>query len=479
MPSPKLPSLTRNASISSRAISAARSFPASKALNQPNPHKARPASPLHPANSHEAIASQLDAWLTAAPLPQGQPLASLIGDLAPCLPKVRTDAAQRQLAVLTCLLANFIATTTATKAIAVPLRRDKADRYDNPGITGRQLKPVVDALESAEMILRTPAIFKQRRTIVEPTARLVELMASHNATAASIARLPGEEVILLRQRKARKASDNDDGEDGAGEPFTATNNQVGSFIDYPDDCPEANALRSELRRYNEFLLKSDVRILGMDNPPPPKPFKRIFATSGPVRWDRHGRVYAGQAGFWHQGLPKAERHRVRINSEKIVEIDWQSLHLRLAYVEAQCSPPAGDLYALNPELEAYRPAVKIVCSAMLSITGELSKLPPSVREASPDLPKQWTAKRIAQAVKEHHAPIAHLFGKDRGIAYMNKDSTLLMMVLTRLMDRGLPALGLHDAILVQQSAKDIAIAIMQEASMELLGVELPVSVKSY
>ena len=114
---------------------------------------------------------------------------------------------------------------------------------------------------------------------------------------------------------------------------------------------------------------------------------------------------------------------------------------------------------------------------MLSIAGELTKLPPSVREASPDLPKLWTARRIAQAVMQHHAPIAHLFGKDRGIAYMHTDATLLMMVLTRLMDLGLPALPLHDAILVQQSAKDIAIAIMQEVSMELLGVALPVSLK--
>ncbi len=282
-------------------------------------------------------------------------------------------------------------------------------------------------------------------------------------------------MILLRQRKARNASENDD-DDGASEPFTATNNQVGSLIDYPDDCPEANALRTSLRRYNEFLFKSDIRVMGIDNPPPPKPFKRIFATSGPIQFNLHGRLYAGQVGGWHQGLPKAQRNLIRINGEIIVEIDWQSLHLRLAYVEAQCSPPNGDLYAI-PGLEPYRPALKIVCSAMLSISGELTKLPPSVREASPDLPKQWTARRIAQAVKQHHAPIAHLFGKDRGIAYMNKDAGMLMRVLTRLMDRGLPALPLHDAILVQQSAKDIAIATMQEASRELLGVELPVSLK--
>lgn len=440
-----------------------------------------PASPPKPRHrGREALpdAILLDAWLTTAPLPQGQPLASLIHDLAPRLPKARADAAQRQLAVLSCLIANFIITHPfAPPAIAVPQGKLKATRYDNAAITGRQLKPTLDALEAAGMIVRSPAKFKQARTTVQPTARLVALMATHNVTPASIIRLPGEEVILLRQRKARNASENDDDDDdGASELFTATNNQVGSLIDYPGDCPEANALRTSQRRYNEFLFKSNIRVIGMDNPPPPKPFKRIFATSGPVQFNLHGRLYAGQVGGWHQGLPKTERHLIRINGESIVEIDWQSLHLRLAYVEAQSSPPAGDLYAI-PGLELYRPALKIVCSAMLSIAGELTKLPPSVREASPDLPKQWTARRIAQAVKEYHAPIAHLFGRDRGIAYMHTDATLLMMVLTRLMDRGLPALPLHDAILVQQSARDTAMAAMQDASMELLGIKLPVSIK--
>lgn len=480
MPNPKPPSRPRNSSISSRAISAATGFPASKALNQPNPHKSRPASRQPPANSHEATSIQLDPWLTSAPLPQGQPLASLIAALASGLPKVRTDARLRQLDVLACLLANFAAsaalasTTTAIKAIAVPLRRDKSSRYDNPSITGRQLKPVIDALEDAGMIVRTPAIFKQRRTIVEPTARLAELVAQHQVTTASITRLSGEEVIILRQRKARNA----DGEGhGDVEPLT-TNNQDGALIDYPNDCLEANALRNELRRYNAFISKSDICVLGIDNPPPPKPFKRLFDTSGPVQFNLHGRVYAGQVGGWHQNLPKAERHLVRINGEQIVEIDFNALHVRLAYCEANCTPPAEDLYA-TPGLEPYRPALKIVVSAMLSITGELTKLPPTVREASPDLPKHWTAKRIAQAVKEYHAPIVHLFGKDKGIAFMHNDSTILMLVLTRLLHLGIPALPLHDAVLVQASARDIATAVMKEASKELLGVELPVGVKSY
>ncbi len=80
--------------------------------------------------------------------------------LAPGLPKARADAAQRQLAVLSCLLANIIAAIAtcplAPPAIAVPQGKLKATRYDNAAITGRQLKPTLDALEAAGMIVRSP-----------------------------------------------------------------------------------------------------------------------------------------------------------------------------------------------------------------------------------------------------------------------------------------------------------------------------------
>ena len=62
---------------------------------------------------------------------------------------------------------------------------------------------------------------------------------------------------------------------------------------------------------------------------------------------------------------------------------------------------------------------------------------------------------------------------------MWQDSEILMMVLTRLMRKGIPALPMHDGIMVQESVKDAAIAIMEQASRELLnGVTLPVELKA-
>ncbi|MEP6828436.1 MAG: hypothetical protein ABJA10_10220, partial [Aestuariivirga sp.] len=432
----------------------------------------------------------LDPWLTTASLPQGQPLASLIASLAPCLPKARTDAAQRQLEVLSTLLANFAVnhplTQTASpplapQAIAVPMGKLKATRYDRPAITGRQLAPVISALEACGSIDLTSAIFKQRRTIIAPTAKLRELIAKHHVTAASITRLPDEEIIILKRREVRKATaigdaSNVDGGDG-DEPFSI-NPDSGTLIDYPDDCHEANALRNQLRAYNVFISKSDIRIVGnIINPPPSfKPFKRFYASNGPVQFNLHGRLYAGQVGGWLQNLHKEQRHLIRINGESVVDLDFSNMHMRLAYREARCTPPDGvDLYAIKG-LEAYRPALKICISAMISRIGGLKKLPSKAREL---LPKQWTGQSIAQAIREHHAPIAHLFGQDKGMQYMWQDSEILMEVLTRLMHLGIPALPMHDGIMVQASKRELALKIMQEVAMDLLGVVLPVEAKVY
>jgi hypothetical protein len=418
----------------------------------------------------------IDVWLTTASEPHGLPLMALVSEITlNHMPKARTDASNRRTEIIQTIIANFL--TTSPPTIAVPQGRLKASRYDRPAITGRQLKPTLDELEASSLIVRTAAIFKQRRTTIAPTPMLVELIAKHQVTIASTARLPDEEVIILKRREVRSATaSSDDDNDGDEQPFIAINQDSSTLIDYPDDCHEANALRSQLRAFNTFISKQDIRIEGNSQPSQPfKAFVRYYASSGPVMFNSHGRLYSGQVGGWHQALAKEDRKHIRIKGESVIDLDFTNMHLRLAYREARCTPPSGDLYAIKG-LEAFRPAVKIVISAMLSRIGDLKKLPSNAREL---LPRAWTGKRVAQAIREHHAPIAHLFGQDKGMQYMWQDSEVLMEVLIRLLRKGIPALPMHDGIMVQESVRELAQSIMQEVSLELIGVVLPVEVKIY
>jgi hypothetical protein len=439
--------------------------------NTPSTSKNALKGPLTP--FPEAIL--MDVWLTTASEPLGLSLTALVSEItSKHMPKARTDASNRRTEIIITIIANFL--TTSPPTIAVPQGRLKASRYDRPAITGRQLKPTLDELEASGLIVRTAAIFKQRRTTIAPTSMLVELIAKHQVTTASTARLPDEEVIILKRREVRSTRASSDSDDGDEQPFIAINQGTAILIDYPDDCHEANALRSQLRAFNTFISKQDIRIEGNSQPSQPfKAFVRYYASSGPVMFNSHGRLYSGQVGGWHQALAKEERKHILIKGESVIDLDFTNMHLRLAYREARCTPPSGDLYAIKG-LEAFRPAVKIVISAMLSRIGDLKKLPSNAREL---LPRAWTGKRVAQAIREHHAPIAHLFGQDKGMQYMWQDSEVLMEVLIRLLRKGIPALPMHDGIMVQESVRELAQSIMQDVSLELIGVVLPVEVKIY
>ena len=60
---------------------------------------------------------------------------------------------------------------------------------------------------------------------------------------------------------------------------------------------------------------------------------------------------------------------------------------------------------------------------------------------------------------------------------MWQESEILMMVLCDLMKQDIPALGLHDGLLVPVSKTDIALQVMRTASKAVVGVVLPCTVK--
>ena len=61
---------------------------------------------------------------------------------------------------------------------------------------------------------------------------------------------------------------------------------------------------------------------------------------------------------------------------------------------------------------------------------------------------------------------------------MLTDSSILMAVLTRLTREGIPALPMHDGLMVPQSARDRAKLIMEEEAQRITRVRLPVAVKA-
>jgi hypothetical protein len=241
------------------------------------------------------------------------------------------------------------------------------------------------------------------------------------------------------------------------------------WIDY-EDTEESIRLRRELDEINRFLSSRSVTLRG-DSMPAFTLVRRfgLRREVDPLRFDLHGRLYGG---FW-MFLKADERRHLRIDGEPIEDLDFVSMFPNLAYRHVGKEPPPGDLY-LMPGLEQHRDGAKAGVSTLFSYATEMKSLPTSVKELLPD---GWTARRFRKVVFAKHPDLVPLFESDILLDFMFTESQILMVTLKRLMAQRVPALPMHDGIMVPGSKAEAAKRAMQQASKEVVGVSLPVAQK--
>ena len=419
-----------------------------------------------------------DLWMTA----QGPALCAVAADAMAALDQLdaahrdkRSAAGERtriphraELEVRAAMIGNILANLLwlhhdgrGRTRLIVDLSRRGIARY-RPSIF-RQLRPTLDALETAGFIIWHGTEFYGWRTTIEATPGLNAAFDQHGATPADIGRRDDEETIILAPRPGR------DGSRKLNRPPVAYR-----------DVPQSKRYRREMRTINACLAAADIVLLAADGSgPQPMPAWRLvrrFSTADPSAsrqpFDLHGRLYP-QPDWWLSGLERGQRHRLRINGEPVAYLDFSNMHARLAYAEAGIAPPAGDLYRV-PGLEDHREGVKKAFAAMLSKRSTRRQF----RDETMALfPAGTTPAQVADAIRSHHPGIARLFGTDRTIRYMFIDSTIMVAVLLRLATLGIPALPLHDGLLVAQSASATAKAIMEGEGERVAGAALPVDEK--
>ncbi len=256
-----------------------------------------------------------------------------------------------------------------------------------------------------------------------------------------------------------------------------------------------------MRRINEHLATADIRydegpqVDGMGRvldasprarflhrtfnvpAPPRKPGQKFLPPVEPheKRFDRAGRLY--HSGIFWQGLGKEYRQFIRIDGEPIAYLDFKSMFLRLAHIEAGLEPPQGDLYMRIAGIEtpSHREGIKTVVNAMLFRDGELNRLPRGTKEL---LPKSLQAASTARAAILQAFPnLATVFERSRGFNLMHAESQILVAILLRLIDHGITALPVHDGMMVGASQAERAEALIDETTREAFGFALPLERK--
>lgn len=394
-----------------------------------------------------------DAWLTAGDGLFVALAESVFEMLAPPIitpgRRPRADATERRKLCTATLVANLLMVTLSPAqyaGVAVPLRNGKLTRYDRKDFTADVLRLVIEQAKKADLVSVEEAVFKERRTVVAPTSRFWQLVNRHGASLADIHHMEGRETIELWAGSRRS---------GHKTP-----------VDYVD-CQKADTMRAQMAEINRILNNADILLNGRQTGPVHLVRKfRIEGTEDAPTFDRHGRLYGG---FW-EDLPKEQRHFLTIDGEPVVDLDFASMFIQLAYCLQGLQPPSGDLYAI-PGLEEHRKAVKSLMVSLFFRNAEARRLPAGSKEA---LPLGWSMERLKAAAAALHPAIAHLFDTNVGFELMALESEILVDILIELASKGVAALPMHDGIMVAANHKEMAVETMRNVSALKAGQSLPV-----
>lgn len=277
------------------------------------------------------------------------------------------------------------------------------------------------------------------RTRIRASERLLALAASRGVSAADAAIDPLVEVVRLK-----------------GLPSTPKGPKP--LLAY-EETAQTRSWRQALADWQAVASRHDIRVAGDAAPAAlaggsdeddgagelsdaRAPF--LYRVFNEGRWDRGGRFYGG----WWQGLRKADRARITIDGEPVVELDFKAMHARLAYHLSGLELPLEvDPYAV-PGLPAgvTRDHVKRCFNQLVAIGPDtLVRQPPEV-----DLPRKGLWPRVWRAVEHHHAAIAPAwFRQARALDLQRIDSEIAERVLgyfTTAMGR--PILPVHDSFIV-------------------------------
>jgi hypothetical protein len=203
-----------------------------------------------------------------------------------------------------------------------------------------------------------------------------------------------------------------------------------------------------------------------------------------------GRLYSWTAnGYTH--LSKPERRTMLIDGERIAELDFSEFHPRILYHKAKIDFQ-GDVYQpekVFPEVYAAkypcdslrdsfcrgaRKLAKKVTNVILNADCEKSATGAVWKTVRDDKQFSKIAYGICQLnplgivrrVKALHKQIEEHFHTGVGLKLQAEDVWLMIDILTRFVDAGKPALGLHDAIICKQSDVDFARDAMESCYRE-------------
>lgn len=234
---------------------------------------------------------------------------------------------------------------------------------------------------------------------------------------------------------------------------------------FPND--KINEERTRLRRLNAYLSRFPlVDAMGrhIDTT-----LKRIF--DGDL--EHGGRLYGA-----YQSLRERDRLRCKIAGHPVCEIDLKASHVSIA--AALLGHPERlpqDPYSAIPWVRTAqdRKAAKLLVQCVIHARdGRPTQFPKVTNGASFRQTYGFEGKRIGDLLPGILEAMPFLDGSPSlTMALQYLEAEMLIDALERLRERDIPALPIHDSLLVRQMDRDVVLEVLQQALTAHLGIHAP------
>lgn len=203
---------------------------------------------------------------------------------------------------------------------------------------------------------------------------------------------------------------------------------------------------------------------------------RVFKDGGVGRWFQRG-------GLSYQQLPKAERVKLILDGEKVMELDYHAMHPHLLYAWEGQQCPEGFYERVMALCGCTRPVAKQM--ALMAVNADAySKLVSAInfgrwREPEPTLYDELkrlglTPKEVIGALVKAHPILEKYVYSGLANRLMLAESDIVTSALLRLMELGIPALPVHDSVIAPLRHKEAVRQIMEDTYRQHTGFDITI-----
>lgn len=365
---------------------------------------------------------------------------------------------ERQIEALVCDLAHREITKPGAW-LAVPFSKQvlgRKNRYHAP-VLRETLPDVIQHMASPEM--EFIEIIKgahnpfdpehSRQTVIRAGSRLRDRILDHHLGIEDFDLDQTQEIIVLKDAKGGHWDD-------------------GEWLQY-EDTEQTRAYRTQLRQINDWLEQAVIEHVSSDKTP-----SRVDTTDLRLRryfndnsFELGGRLFGG---FW-MSMSREMRKGIVIDGMDTVTVDYGQMILRLLYALAGVNPEFKDGYRI-PGLEGYRDGVKKVLSSLLYKTKPQKRMPAGLREL---FPARISYANVVEKIMEHHPAVSEFLYTKTGPKLTYMESEILLLVLTKLNEKGITALPIHDAVIVPDVHQEDTMQVMLDVFKQVTSIDGVVS----